>query len=522
MAAVKFTTLPVTGRWLLGHYLLSTTNHQPASMKDATVIEVDSALKAAQLAFLSYKNFSGKKKAEFLRAVAGEIEGLGSELVQTAMRETNLPEARIINERGRTTGHCRMFANLVEEGSWVDARVDTALPDRMPSPKPDIRKMLVPIGPVVVFGAANFPLAYSTAGGDSISALAAGCPVIVKAHPAHADTSALVASAISKAAAHTGIPTAVFQHLFGASFEVGQALVKHPLTKAVGFTGSLAGGKALFDLANQRPEPIPVFAEMSSINPVVLLPKSLASGFSKTASMLASSITLGVGQFCTNPGLILAVEGKGLDLFVGALSAEISKSAPGTMLHQGIADNYATRSKRALAQQGINVEAQSNESGNTTQGRPMIVSVSAKEFLKNPLLGEEVFGPFSMIVKCADRNELHTVVNSLHGQLTCSVMGGEEEIAEFGSMVNMLVEKAGRLIVNGVPTGVEVCPSMNHGGPFPATTDSRFTAVGNDAIKRFARPVAFQNFPNALLPDELKDGNPLKIWRIEDGDFKKS
>lgn len=490
-------------------------------MKDATLTEVDSALKAAHVAFLSFKNFSGRKKAEFLRAIADEIEALGPELVQTAMRETNLPEARIINERGRTTGHCRMFADLVEEGSWVDARVDTALPNRMPAPKPDIRKMLVPIGPVVVFGAANFPLAYSTAGGDTISALAAGCPVIVKAHPAHPGTSLLVATAVTKAAGRTGMPNAVFQHLFGASFEVGQALVKHPLTKAVGFTGSLAGGKALFDLANQRPEPIPVFAEMSSINPVVLLPQSLQTGFAKTASMLASSITLGVGQFCTNPGLILAVEGEGLNSFGAALAAEIKKSAPGTMLHQGIADNYATRSQRTLTQQGITVEAQSNEAGDAAQGRPMIVSVSAKEFFKNPLLAEEVFGPFSMIVKCADRNELHTVANLLHGQLTCSVMGSEEEIAEYESMINVLVEKAGRLIINGVPTGVEVCPSMNHGGPFPATTDSRFTAVGTDAIKRFARPVAFQNFPNALLPDELKDGNPLGIWRVVNGEFGK-
>ncbi|HNR75144.1 MAG TPA: aldehyde dehydrogenase family protein, partial [Cyclobacteriaceae bacterium] len=269
---------------------------------------VKDALNKAQVAFLSYKNFSGKKKATFLRAIAEEIEALGTELVTTAMRETNLPEARIINERGRTTGHCRMFADLVEEGSWVDARVDTAIPDRMPAPKPDIRKMLVPLGPVVVFGAANFPLAYSTAGGDTASALAAGCPVLVKAHPAHCDTSRLVAAAIEKAAIKTGMPQGVFQHLDAEGFEIGQALVKHPLTKAVGFTGSLAGGKALFDLANQRPEPIPVFAEMSSINPVILLPDTLARDAAKTAANLAASITLGVGQFCTNPGLIIAIE----------------------------------------------------------------------------------------------------------------------------------------------------------------------------------------------------------------------
>lgn len=490
-------------------------------MTDATPTEIHNSLKAAQIAFLSYKNLSGKRKAEFLRAIADEIEALGEALVTTAMRETNMPEARIVNERGRTTGHCRMFANLVDEGSWVDARVDTALPNRMPAPKPDIRKMLVPIGPVVVFGAANFPLAYSTAGGDTISALAAGCPVIVKAHPAHSGTSALVAKAIERAIAKTGMPKSVFQHLFGAGFEVGQALVKHPLTKAVGFTGSLAGGKALFDLANQRPEPIPVFAEMSSINPVVLLPQSLEENFAKTALMLAASITLGVGQFCTSPGLIVTTEGNGLTSFINSLAEEIRKSAPGTMLHQGIADNYSAKSQRAVQQTGIQVEAQARKEANAAQGRPMIVSVSGKEFLKNPLLAEEVFGPFSMVVKCVDRHELHTVVNALHGQLTCSIIGSEVEIAEHQSMMNVLVEKAGRLIVNGVPTGVEVCPSMNHGGPYPATTDSRFTAVGTDAIKRFARPVAFQNFPNTLLPDELKEGNPLGIWRMENGEFKR-
>jgi NADP-dependent aldehyde dehydrogenase len=487
------------------------------SFPDASVQQVDAALKAAQIAFYAYKNVSGKKKAEFLRAVADQIEALGAALLQTAMRETHLPEARIVAERGRTTGHCRLFAALAEEGSWVDARVDTALPDRMPAPKPDIRKMLAPIGPVVVFGAANFPLAYSTAGGDTISALAAGCPVIVKAHPAHPETSALVAAAIQQAANQTGMPPAVFQHLFGAGFGVGHALVQHPLTKAVGFTGSPAGGKALFDLACQRPEPIPVFAEMSSVNPVILLPQSLATGFSKTASILASSITLGVGQFCTSPGLIIGVEGEGLNRFIAALAGEISNALPGTMLHQGIADNYTSKSRQVLQQSGVHVEAQAAEAGSAAQGRPMVASVQAKTFLKNPLLAEEVFGPFSLIVKCTDRNELHSVAAALHGQLTASVFGEEAEIQQYQGLVNLLREKAGRLIANGVPTGVEVCPAMNHGGPFPATTDSRFTAVGADAIKRFARPVAFQHFPDSLLPDELKNGNPLRIWRMMNG-----
>ncbi len=487
--------------------------------KDATIPEVNEVLNESHLAFLSYKNFSGKKKAAFLRGIADEIEALGNELVQTAMRETNLPEARIVNERGRTTGHCRMFADLVEAGSWVEARIDTALPDRMPAPKPDIRKMLVPIGPVVVFGAANFPLAYSTAGGDTASALAAGCTVIVKAHPAHAETSALVAEAIKKAMEKTGMPKGVFQHVFGAGFETGQALVKHPLTKAVGFTGSLAGGKALFDLANQRPEPIPVFAEMSSINPVILLPETLKREAESTASKLAGSITLGVGQFCTNPGLIIAMEGEGLDRFIKSLSAEIQKSLPGTMLHQGIADNYSAKLKNALAQKGVTVESQSAAEGNTSQGRPLVASVPAQEFCTNPALAEEVFGPFSLIIRCKDLDEFHSAINHIHGQLTATIMGDEAELTKHKNLLNTLVEKVGRIILNGVPTGVEVCPAMMHGGPFPATTDSRFTAVGTDAIRRFARPVAFQNFADALLPDELKAGNPLGIWRLKNGEW---
>ncbi|MBX2962194.1 MAG: aldehyde dehydrogenase (NADP(+)) [Cyclobacteriaceae bacterium] len=489
---------------------------------DATLQETSEVLNESHIAFLSYKNFSGKKKAAFLRAIADEIEALGNDLVHTTMKETNLPEARIVNERGRTTSHCRMFADLVEDGSWVEARIDTALPDRMPSPKPDIRKMLVPIGPVVVFGAANFPLAYSTAGGDTVSALAAGCPVIVKAHPAHAETSAMVAGAIQKAMEKTGMPKGTFQHVFGSGFEVGQTLVKHPLTKAVGFTGSLAGGKALFDLANQRPEPIPVFAEMSSINPVILLPETLQRDAETTASKLAGSITLGVGQFCTNPGLIIAIENDGLNRFAKALAQEIEKVLPGNMLHQGIADNYATKLKQALAQKGVSVEGQSAEEGNTSQGRPLVASAPAEEFIKNPLLAEEVFGPFSLIIRCKHRDEFHAVINRLHGQLTATVVADENEFSNHKNLLNVLIEKAGRLILNGVPTGVEVCPAMNHGGPYPATTDSRFTAVGIDAIKRFARPVSFQNFSDDLLPDELKSSNPLGIWRMVNGQWGKN
>jgi len=487
--------------------------------KNATLPEIEAAVREAHVAFLSYKNLNGKKKGEFLRAIADEIEALGSSLIQTAMQETNLPEVRVVSERGRTTGHCRLFAQLVEEGSWVEARIDPAQPHRAPAPRPDLRKMLVPLGPVVVFGAANFPLAYSTAGGDTASALAAGCSVIVKAHPAHAGTSELVASAIRKAIIKTGMPQGVFQHVHGTGFEAGQALVKHPLAKAVGFTGSLAGGRALFDLANQRPEPIPVFAEMSSINPVYLLPESLAKNFEKTALLLANSVTQGVGQFCTNPGLMIAVDNDDLKKYIKRLGEEIIKTPAGTMLHQGIANNYHKRMAESLAQKGVSIEAQATDAGNNRQGRATVVSVSAKDFLKNPLLAEEVFGPFSLIVKCADVNELNLLAARQHGQLTSSIIGEEAEIEKFQSLLNLLKEKAGRLIINGVPTGVEVVPSQNHGGPYPSTTDSRFTAVGTDAIKRFVRPVAFQNFPNSLLPEELKNENPLNVFRLVEGNW---
>jgi NADP-dependent aldehyde dehydrogenase len=489
--------------------------------KDASTQEVDQALKDAQQAFLLYKNFDGKRKAAFLRAIATEIEALGDPLIKTAMEETNLPEARIISERGRTTGHCRMFADLVEEGSYVDARIDTALPDRTPLPRADIRKMSVAVGPIVVFGAANFPLAYSTMGGDSASALAAGCPVIVKAHPAHARTSALVAEAVFKAMLNTGIPKGVFQHLHGNGFEVGKALVTHPFTKGVGFTGSFAGGKALFDLANGRPEPIPVFAEMSSVNPVILLPETLKRDAEKTAEKLAASITLGVGQFCTNPGLIFAVEGDGLNNFISELDKRIAAAVPAKMLHQGIADNYHKKLADALAQKGVKVEGQSTSDGDNTQGRALVASVDAAEYFKNPRLAEEVFGPFSLIVRCKDANVLNAVVNTTHGQLTASVIADEAEVSNYKDLMNVLIEKAGRLIINGVPTGVEVCPAMHHGGPFPSTTDSRFTAVGTDAVKRFIRPVSFQSFPESLLPAELQTSNPRNIWRLFNGEWKK-
>ena len=487
--------------------------------QDATPEQIDQAVKEAYLAFQSYKNLSGKKKATFLRAIANEMEALGDTLVHAAMEEAHLPEGRILGERGRTMGQLRMNADLVEEGSWVDARIDTAMPDRKPLPRTDLRKMSVGIGPVVVFGASNFPLAYSTAGGDTASALAAGCPVIVKAHPDHPKTSQLVADCITKAAKDNGIPAGVFHHLYGAGYAVGTALVQHPFTKAVGFTGSFGGGKALFDLANKRPEPIPVFAEMSSINPVILLPKSLEKNYEQTASTLTGSITLSSGQFCTNPGLIIAIDDDGLKKFISALAKGIEIVAPEHMLNDGIAKNYYKKLESALAQKGVSIEAQVK--GESPKGRPVVASVQAEEFLKNPALADEVFGPFSLIIKCKDIDQLHTVLSNLHGQLTSTIIGEEAELTKHQNIINVIREKAGRIVINGVPTGVEVCPAMHHGGPFPSSTDSRFTAVGRDSIKRFVRPVCFQNFPNALLPEELKDGNPLGIMRLVNNELTK-
>ncbi len=489
--------------------------------KDVGVEEIDGVLKNAQDAFLKYKRVSGIAKAAFLEAIAAEIEALGSDLILEAMKETNLPEARLMGERGRTCNQLRQFSALVKEGSWVDARIDTALPERAPVPKPDLRKMMVPLGPVVVFGASNFPLAYSTAGVDTASALAAGCPVVLKAHPAHPNTSELVAGAIAKAIASTGMPANTFQHVHSSSFDSGKALVQHPFTKAVGFTGSFSGGKALYDYATQRPDPIPVFSEMGSINPVFILPGALKVRGEKLAEIYAGSITQSVGQFCTNPGIMLSVQSIDLDTFSQQLGEKIATIAPGTMLHPGIASAFKKNREKALSQKGVSVVAESTEKPKENQGISTLTTVKANDFLVNEVLSEEVFGPYSLLVKANNIEELIAAVHKLPGQLTATIIGEDDELLQFAEFIQLVMEKAGRVIINDVPTGVEVCPSMHHGGPFPATTDSRFTSVGTDAIKRFVRPVSFQNFPDALLPEELKQSNPLGIWRMVNSEMKR-
>ena len=489
--------------------------------KDLSVKEIDAVLIQAQEAFAQYKMVNGADKAEFLEAIAAGIESVGDELVKTGMQETNLPEARLVGERGRTCNQLRQFAALLKEGSWVEARIDTANPDRTPLPKPDLRKMLVPIGPVVVFGASNFPFAYSTAGVDTASALAAGCPVVLKAHPAHPATSELVAGVIAKAIEKTHMPKHTFQHVHGSSFESGKALVQHPLTKAVGFSGSFSGGKALYDYAAQRTEPIPVFAEMGSINPVFILPGALKARGEKVADMYAASITQSVGQFCTNPGLMLTIQSGEVNQFEAQLGEKMKKIAPGTMLHPGIASNYKKNREKALAQKGITLVAESSEQAKVNQGTSTLAAVNGADFINNPVLFEEVFGPYSLLVKASTIEELKAAVHKIPGQLTATIIGEEDELIQYADFIQLVIEKAGRVIINGVPTGVEVCAAMHHGGPFPATTDSRFTSVGTDAIKRFVRPVSFQNFPDALLPAELKISNPLRIWRLVNNEQKK-
>ena len=486
--------------------------------KIATAEETASAMDASAKAFSSYSKTSAETRAKFLEAIADEIEALGDELIQRASAETGLPNGRFMGERGRTCGQLRSFAALIREGSWVEARVDNAEPDRTPMPKVDIRKMLMPIGPIVVFGASNFPLAYSTAGGDTASAFAAGNTVVVKAHPAHAGTSELVASAIRKAIDKCGLNQDFFHHLHDTGFELGKNLVLHPATKAVGFTGSLKGGRALLDMAAQRNEPIPVFAEMGSINPVIILPEAMEKRGAEIGTTMAGSITLGVGQFCTNPGLILTM-GSETKRFTSALAEGIQASKSFTMLHKGISSSYSKLKGESLEQSGVSVISEATDEGESNQGRPTVATVSGADFLANPNLHREVFGPFSLVVQCADKSELLEVTSALEGQLTGTIFSEPGELAANQDVVDTLLSRVGRIINNGVPTGVEVCPAMQHGGPYPATTDSRFSAVGADAIKRFARPVSFQSWPHELLPEELKDGNPNGILRMVDGNY---
>ena len=493
----------------------------PEQFTVATTAEINRAAEAADEAWKIYKNTSGIKKAHFLNAIATEIETLGDVLIHRVMAETGLPEARIKGEIGRTCNQLRLFAQLVTEGSWVDAVIDEAMPGRQPLPRVDIRKMSVALGPVAIFTASNFPLAFSTAGGDTASALAAGCPVIIKAHPAHLGTNAMIAQAINQAAEKHRIPAGVFSSLQGG-IETGQQLVKHPLIKAVGFTGSYQGGRALMDLANSRPKPIPVYAEMGSNNPIFILQEKLATDYKDLAEKMASSINLGVGQFCTNPGILVLQNSDTTSSFLQALQQAFNRYPAAPMLNEGVFKNYIANKRACIDTDGVKLLFEHKNQNGSWKGTPAIAEVSATQFLSNNTLQQEVFGPFTLVVSCEDDAEFIAVANTLHGQLTATLMGTSKDLAKAESLIEILTQKAGRVIFNGLPTGVEVCLAMHHGGPFPSTSSPLFTSVGTDAIKRFVRPICYQNMPEELLPAALKTGNPLNIWRTVNGQKTKT
>lgn len=489
---------------------------------EATQQEIDQAIQFAAKAFQQYRNKSGQEKAAFLEAIADEILALGDPLIKRCMEESGLPEARLQGERGRTVGQLKLFASVLREGSWVEARIDTADPERKPLPKPDVRSMLKALGPVGVFGASNFPLAFSVAGGDTVSALAAGCPVVFKAHPAHPGTCELVGMAIQRAVQKSGMPEGTFSMVHGPSTAVGLAIVRHPLITAVGFTGSYRGGKALFDEANKRAVPIPVYAEMGSTNPVFILPEALKERNEKIAQDLAASVTLGVGQFCTNPGLVFTQNAAEENKFKELLSKNVGDVAAGVMLTSGIQNSFQKGIDKLSSAKGVKILAKGKNEGVGARGSAYLLHTTGDSFLNDQDLQEEVFGPSTLAVTAHDKAELLKIAEQLHGHLTATIHGTEKDLVNYSDLISILEQKVGRLLINGYPTGVEVCHAMVHGGPFPSTSDSRTTSVGTLAIKRFARPVCYQNFPSSLLPAELKDGNPLAIHRLMNGEWQKS
>lgn len=491
----------------------------PGEFSISTDEETQAAIAKASSAFTIYREVSFAKRAEFLNTIADEIIALGDELIERCHLESALPVARITGERDRTVGQLRLFAGLLE-GSYVEAIIDLALPERKPMPRTDLRRMMLPIGPIVVFAASNFPLAFSTAGGDTASALAAGCPVIVKAHSSHLGTNELVASAIIKAAQKCQMPDGVFSSLIGEGSILGQQLAKHPQIKSVAFTGSFRGGMALMKAAtNEREEPIPVYAEMSSINPVLVLPEKINSNVEELVAQLTTSIALGVGQFCTNPGLLLIVKDNNTETFISKLAEALQKVPAAPMLNQTICSAYQKERQQLFAQKGVTAAFQGADAANDFTATTALAQTTGKNFLSNPGLQNEVFGPTSLVVVCEDEKDLNNSLQALHGQLTATILGTIDDFKKFRSSVDTLIQKAGRVIYNGVPTGVEVCHAMMHGGPFPSTTSAHFTSVGTEAIKRFIRPVCYQNFPADFLPDALKDENPLGIMRKVNGEY---
>lgn len=484
---------------------------------DAGAPHVAEAATLAATAFPLFRATLPEARAAFLERIATEIEAIGDTLITRAHRESGLPVARLTGERGRTTGQLRLFASWIRAGGADEPRLDSPLPERTPLPRSDIRLRHIGVGPVAVFGASNFPLAFSVAGGDTASALAAGCPVIVKGHPAHPGTSELVGRAIRRAVAACGLPEGTFSLLTGTTNELGGALVADPRIMAVGFTGSRAGGLALCRIAASRPVPIPVYAEMSSINPVFLLPAALAARGEALGTAFVGSLTNGAGQFCTNPGLVIALEGPDLARFLSAAATALGAAPAQTMLTPGIAAAYG-RGVAALGESDVaTVIATGAESSSVTACQPALFATTAAAFLTNPVLSHEVFGASSVVVRCRDISEMAAVAKALEGQLTATLHLEPDDHPIARTLLPILEEKAGRILANGWPTGVEVCHAMVHGGPFPATSDPRSTSVGTLAIRRFLRPVAYQDLPDGLLPDAIRDGNPLGQPRLVDG-----
>lgn len=512
----------IDGAWIQGESTFSATD--PSSGKSlpglfyaAGAKAIAGAARAAEAALSDYRALPLRQRAEFLRSIAQGIDEAADQIVGRAQQETALPESRLRGETARTTGQLRLFANWVEEGSWLDARIDRADPSRKPAAKPDLRLANEPIGPVAVFGASNFPLAFSVAGGDTASALSAGCPVIVRAHPLHPGTSELTAVCVLEAIQQCGIPAGAFGMLQGKEYQVGQGLVLHPAVKAVAFTGSYRGGKALFDLAVSRPEPIPFYAEMGSINPVFVLPGALVERADAIARGWVESLTLGVGQFCTNPGILVTQRVPSLDRFVQAAGQRIQEVPSGTMLSTAILDAWQQGTERLRRNKAGSEPVGQPPAETERKPRATFFLVNGASFLKDQGLQEEIFGPTGIVVVCSDPDELLGVAACLHGQLTATIHGAEGDTALIHQLLPLLRERAGRILFSGFPTGVEVCHAMQHGGPFPATTDTRTTSVGTLAIRRFLRPVSYQNVSDQFLPEALQNANPLGILRLVDG-----
>ncbi|NQD91728.1 aldehyde dehydrogenase (NADP(+)) [Pseudomonas sp. CrR25] len=491
----------------------------PYTFSQATAAEVDTAAEAAAAAYPAYRSLSAVRRAEFIEAIATEIDALGDDFVALVCRETALPAARIQGERGRTSGQLRLFAQVLRRGDFYGARIDRALPQRQPLPRPDLRQYRIGLGPVAVFGASNFPLAFSTAGGDTAAALAAGCPVVFKAHGGHMATAECVAAAILRAAEQTGMPAGVFNMIYGNA--VGADLVRHPAIQAVGFTGSLKGGRALCDMAAARPQPIPVFAEMSSINPMILLPAALQIRGEQIAAELCASVVLGGGQFCTNPGLVIGIRSPAFSTFIQQFAARMADQPAHTLLNAGGLHNYCQSLEHLHAHPRIRHLAGQPQQGG--QACPQLFQADAGLLLEgDELLQEEVFGPATILVEVADQIELERALHGLRGQLTATLIAEPADLNAFASLPPLLEQKAGRMLLNGYPTGVEVCDAMVHGGPYPATSDARGTSVGSLAIERFLRPICYQNYPDALLPEALQNANPLGISRLVDGEVTRS